>query len=185
MSDRTGFRCRVAPSARFARHLARCMHANSHSLVFWRPSPSPCSLCSPFSPSLSFCLCLSPAMSAAAERLPPNALSLLPTLSLLRSYGTRRRSPPFTPSHLSPLLGCLHCHGCCHRQGGRDRRWHAWPGRLRAAAAWVKSGAGASAITPARLSGHRVVVGRPLAGRSRRPPCLFWFWKETRDFTLK
>jgi len=38
---------------------------------------------------------------SAAERLPPNALSLLPTLSLLRSYGTRRRFPPFAPRHLS------------------------------------------------------------------------------------
>jgi len=104
MSERTGFRRRVAPSAHFARHLARCRRANSHSLVFWRPSPSPCSLRSPFSPSLSFYLCLSPAMSAVAEPLPPNASSLLPTLSLLRSYGTRHRFPPFTPRHLSLCL---------------------------------------------------------------------------------
>jgi len=75
MSDRTGFRRRVAPSARFARHLARCMRANSHSLVFLRPSPSPCSLCSPFSPSLLFCLCLSPAMAAASSSL---AAAVLP-----------------------------------------------------------------------------------------------------------
>jgi len=52
---RTGSRRRMAPSACLARHLTRCMCANSPSLVFWRPSLSPCSLRSPFSPSLSFC----------------------------------------------------------------------------------------------------------------------------------
>ena len=89
---------------------ACCLGATLPSLVVLeKPSPSlppalsirslplafPCAL------PLVLSLCLSPTMFAAAEPLPPNASSLLPTLSLLRSYGTRRRFPPFAPCHLS------------------------------------------------------------------------------------